>query len=67
MAVFMEDEKHRIKCPECQNRTFYEKPVYAYIKKGNDLHSTLDKTQLVCTKCNAVAHEVKAGKGTIKR
>jgi Zn finger protein HypA/HybF involved in hydrogenase expression len=67
MAIFMEEETHRLKCPHCQNRTFYEKPVYAYIKSGNDLQATLDKTQFICVKCDKVAHEIKAGKGTIKR
>ena len=67
MAIFMEDERFRLKCPECRNITFYEKPVYAYVKSGNDLQATLDRTQIVCTKCNKVAHEVKAGRGTIIR
>lgn len=67
MAIFMEDERYRLKCPKCRSVTFYEKPVYAYVQSGNDLHATLDKTLIVCAKCNEIVYEVKAGKGTIIR
>ncbi|MED1125218.1 hypothetical protein [Bacillus atrophaeus] len=67
MALFMEEEQNRLKCPYCQGRTFYEQPVYAYIKSGMDLIPTLDKTEIVCFNCIRLVHEIKAGKGTIIR
>lgn len=67
MALFMEEETQRLRCHRCSGITFYERPIYGYIKNGNDLISTLDKTVIMCSRCDTAVHEVKAGKGTIIR
>lgn len=67
MALYMADENYRLVCKKCGSKTFYEKPVYGFLKRGNDLRGTLSKTLIVCSKCDEIAHEVIPNKGTIIR
>lgn len=67
MAIYMEDDLSRLSCPKCKGVIFYEKPLYAYTKDRDNLKSYWDKTLIVCSNCETVAHEIKRGKGTIFR
>lgn len=60
MAILMQEESNRLRCPNCSNNTFYEQDIYAYIitaqnTRSTDLESVLDHTRLICSKCNAEA------------